>query len=138
MEGFWKKMFLVIGLVSLTIVLAVLDTQFETQYLQKVFLTSVSITFLYLVLKFLIEELLVGKLKDYKTRYTVKKTTSILFLLLVTVFVIGIWIENTQAILVAYGLIAAGIAISLQDFVEGCRGFNYYGDDSTLHGLLFV
>ena len=86
------------------------------------FLTSVSITFLYLVLKFLIEELLVGKLKDYKTRYTVKKTTSILFLLLVTVFVIGIWIENTQAILVAYGLIAAGIAISLQDFFKGFTG----------------
>jgi small-conductance mechanosensitive channel len=36
--------------------------------------------------------------------------------------VITVWIENTQAILVAYGLIAAGIAISLQDFFKGFAG----------------
>jgi len=122
MEGFWKKVLLVTVMVVLSIFLAVSSIHFDVKYLSKIFLTCVAVTFLYLVLKFLIEEILVGKLKDYKTRYTVKKTTSILFVVLVLVFIVGIWIENTQAILVAYGLIAAGIAISLQDLFKGFTG----------------
>ena len=88
----------------------------------KFFISAATITVLYFVFKLLFEELLVGRLKDYKARYTVKKTTSILFLLISLVILVGIWIENTQAIVVAYGLIAAGIAISLQDFFKGFTG----------------
>ncbi|MBN1389484.1 MAG: mechanosensitive ion channel family protein [Candidatus Thermoplasmatota archaeon] len=122
MEGFWKKVLIAALFVMITFFLAVVDMRFDVKYLSKVFLTLVSITLLYLVLKLLVEEFLVGRLRDYRTRYTVKKTTSILFLLLASVFIIGIWIENTQAILVAYGLIAAGIAISLQDLFKGFTG----------------
>lgn len=122
MKGFWKKVLIGVLLVITAIVMVVIDLRFGIRYSGKVILTLVSITFLYLVLKLLVEELLAGKLKDYKTRYTVKKATSVLFLILVMVFIVTIWIENTQALLVAYGLIAAGIAISLQDLFKGFTG----------------
>jgi small-conductance mechanosensitive channel len=76
----------------------------------------------YLILKVILEEFAGGRVKDYKLRYTSRKVLSILFVLAVISVLITIWIENTQAIVVAYGLIAAGIAISLQDFFKGFAG----------------
>ncbi|MFW3145768.1 MAG: mechanosensitive ion channel family protein [Thermoplasmatota archaeon] len=117
-----KKAVILFLLLIISIILLFLDYFIGYPFSWKLFISAASITVLYLVFKLFFEELLVGRLKDYKARYTVKKTTSILFLLICSVILVGIWIENTQAILVAYGLIAAGIAISLQDFFKGFTG----------------
>jgi small-conductance mechanosensitive channel len=122
MKGTTKKILILLALLSLSLAVVTLDYFVDFQFSRKLFISGAVLTILYFVFKVLIEELLVGRLKEYKTRYTVRKTTSILFLLLSTIVLIGLWIENTQAILVAYGLIAAGIAIALQDFFKGFTG----------------
>jgi len=122
MKNTIKKILILFILLVATISVVIIDNFIDFRVSGKLFISGTSLTILYFVFKILIEELLVGRLKDYKTRYTVRKTTSILFLLLSTIVLIGLWIENTQAILVTYGLIAAGIAIALQDFFKGFTG----------------
>ena len=89
---------------------------------QKGFWTFLFIGVIYFLFKFILEETISKRIKDYKAKYSFKKTLSILYLLILAVNVLIIWAEDTQAILVAYGLVAAGIAISLQDFFKNFVG----------------
>lgn len=90
--------------------------------LEKLIFSLLIINIFYLLFKVILEGLVHRRLKDYRRRYTFRKTNSFVFLLLVLIILIAIWIENTQAILVAYGLLAAGIAIALQDLFKGFSG----------------
>ncbi len=66
---------------------------------------------------------IVGKrIKDYKLRYSFKKIINILFFVVILAVGIRIWIEDPQTLLVSYGLIAAGVTISLQDFFKNFIG----------------
>jgi small-conductance mechanosensitive channel len=68
------------------------------------------------------EDALTNKIKNSKTKYSLKKTSSILFYFVLGLAILAIWVENAQAILVSYGLIAAGVAIALQDFFKNIVG----------------
>lgn len=62
------------------------------------------------------------KIRDAKARYSFRKTIQLLFILISFVVVLRIWIPNPQALLVAYGLVAAGVAIALQDVFKNFAG----------------
>lgn len=65
----------------------------------------------------------IGKyLHNSKVRYTFQKTASIILLVLALIIVIRIWVEDPQALLVAYGLITAGVAVALQDVFKNIAG----------------
>lgn len=81
-----------------------------------------AIALLYFVFKFLLEGAIVKKIRDSKARYSFRKTVQLLFLVISFIVVLRIWIINPQALLVAYGLVAAGIAIALQDVFKNFAG----------------
>lgn len=89
---------------------------------QKGAYSFIAITLAYFIFKVLLEGLVAGKIKDGKTRYSFRKTTSTLYLTVAFIVVLRIWIINPQALLVAYGLIGAGVAVSLQDFFKNVAG----------------
>ena len=76
----------------------------------------------YLFFKILLEALVSKEIKKSRSRYTFRKTTQILFLVISFIAILRIWIINPQALLVAYGLIAAGVAIALQDLFRNFAG----------------
>ena len=117
-----RKILLLFSMILLSGCSFILYYLLEGEFLSKIFYSTVSITITYLVIKVVLEEIFASRLKDYRFRYNTRKVLSIVFIILITGALMTIWIENTEAILVAYGLLAAGIAIALQDFFKGFTG----------------
>lgn len=95
--------------------------QYNNDYLLKGVYTFAALAAAYLVFK-LGEEVIGKMIKEVKTRYFFSKITSLTYVILMVVVVITIWIEDPQVLLVSYGLVAAGVAIALQDFFKNLMG----------------
>lgn len=88
----------------------------------KLFTSLVSVTVLYAVFSIGIEEFFARRLSDSKTRYGFRKAVSLIFIILTLFVLLRVWIPNPQALLVAYGVVAAGLAVALQDLVKNLAG----------------
>ena len=122
MKALSRKILLLLSLVLITVCFYIVKELFDKEYLMKSFHSMVSISVIFLIVKVILEEIFASRLKDYRFRYNTRKVLSIFFIILLLGTLLTIWIENTQAILVAYGVLAAGIAIALQDFFKGFTG----------------
>jgi small-conductance mechanosensitive channel len=115
-----------IGIFSILGVLAVafgtVNVYTQDVNLSKLFYSVVAIAFSYLFFRIILEQLIAKEILESKTRYSFRKTTSLLFLITSFVVILRIWIVNPQALLVAYGLVAAGVAIALQDLFKNFAG----------------
>jgi small-conductance mechanosensitive channel len=115
----------IIGLLSLIIITVLFwyaNFRYPNLYLEKGFYTFLALTIIHFVFKSVFEGIVARKIKESKTRYTFRKTASILYFVVLLLAVIRIWVEHTQALLVSYGLVAAGIAIALQDVFKNFAG----------------
>jgi len=97
-------------------------SNFYNFYIIKGFYTFLALTIIYIIFRVFLEELIVKRLKQTKMKYSFKKTISILYLLVFLFALVAIWIEQTETILISYGLIGAGIAVSLQDVFKNFAG----------------
>lgn len=84
-------------------------------------------TFLCFALVFIFYVIITGRfakkvIKDSRARYTFKKGILIISLIVLAFAVVQIWIENTESLTISYGIIAAGVAIALQDFFRNFVG----------------
>ncbi len=109
-------------LALLTGALWFLATQYEHPYLTNSFNTALTVTVIYAVFKVGLEEMLAGRIKDSKSRYSIRKAVSIVYVTALVISVVTVWIPNPEALLVAYGIVGAGIAISLQDVLKNFAG----------------
>lgn len=76
---------------------------------------------------FIFYKIITGKLankviKDSKARYTFKKGILIILLIVLAFAIVQIWVENTESLTISYGIIAAGVAIALQDLFRNFVG----------------
>jgi small-conductance mechanosensitive channel len=117
-----KKIVTLLALIIITGAFWFAQFQYPNIYLEKGFYTFLAVTIVYLVFKSVIEETVVRNIKEAKARYSFRKTVSILYIVGILLAIIRIWVEHTQTLLVSYGLIAAGIAIALQDFFKNFAG----------------
>ncbi len=99
-----------------------IDLQYQNTDLTKVTYSLIAIAISYFFLKLVLEGFVSQRIHDSKTRYTFRKTTQLLFIVLSSIIILRIWIINPQALLVAYGLVAAGVAIALQDVFKNFAG----------------
>jgi small-conductance mechanosensitive channel len=100
----------------------VADYYYPNPNLEKAFYTFLALAIIYFVFKILLEQTILRTVKDAKTRYSIRKALSIVYVLVFMLVLIRIWVEDSQALLVSYGLIGAGIAIALQDFFRNFVG----------------
>ena len=117
-----KKITISALLIIVAILFWFLDTQFNEFYLIKGFYTFLSIFILYVFFKVIMEEGLSKGISDPKMKYSFNKIVSIMFMLILAVVLVAIWVEDPSALFLAYGLIGAGIAISLQDVFKNFAG----------------
>ena len=89
---------------------------------ERIFESALSVSLLYAFFSVAIEEFFAHRLSSTKTRYGFRKAVSMVMLIIILVVLLRIWIPNPQALLVAYGVVAAGIAIALQDIVKNLAG----------------
>lgn len=90
--------------------------------LQKGFYSFLALAVIYFAFQIFLESIVSNKIKEPKTRYSLKKILSILDLATFLIVAVVIWVENLQDILIAYGLIGAAIAFALQDLFKNLMG----------------
>ena len=89
-------------------------------FLERIFYTSLTISLVYFFF-FVVESLTLRRIKDERERYSFRRTVSILKILVLGVILLRVWID-TNYILVAYGIIGAGVAVALQDLFKNFVG----------------
>lgn len=91
-------------------------------YLENIFYTSIVMTVTYLFFTIILGVLLVGRITDMKTRYTAKKAISVLSVVFILALCLRIWVTDTSALIVSYGIIGAALAFALQDVFKNFVG----------------
>ncbi|PKL70715.1 MAG: mechanosensitive ion channel protein MscS [Methanomicrobiales archaeon HGW-Methanomicrobiales-1] len=86
------------------------------------FSTSLVLTITYLVFPVITGIFLVRKIADLKTRYTAKKAISIISVIFIIALCLRIWVTDTSALIVSYGIIGAALAFALQDVFKNFVG----------------
>jgi small-conductance mechanosensitive channel len=117
-----KRFLTLFTLISLAAALWIVNYAYPNIDLQKAFYTAAAIAIIHFLFKNLFEDVIVKRIKVSKTRYSFKKTVSIVYIVVLVAVVINIWVDNTQSLLVSYGIIAAGLAVALQDLFKNFVG----------------
>jgi small-conductance mechanosensitive channel len=98
------------------------NIKYPDQYLQKTAYSFSALTTIYFLFVILFEEFVTQRIRDSKTRYSLRKVISILGITVFLIVVVSIWIVETQNILIALGLIGAAIAFAIQDLFKNFIG----------------
>jgi small-conductance mechanosensitive channel len=113
-------------MISLTLafaafVSAVLDAWTTPDY-YKVTLTLATLAFSHFIFKVVLFYLLYAHLDSSRVRYSIQKVLTISHLLVATLFVLRIWLPDSNTLLAAYGFFAAAIAFAVQDLFKNIIG----------------
>lgn len=117
-----RKRLVFLTWVLITLLLWFAYQRYDDKNLQKLFFTFLLLVFIHFIFRMVFEEVVIKRIKDSKTKYSFRKTVSILYVFVFTIILLRIWVEDAQSLLVAYGIITAGIAIALQDLFKNFAG----------------
>lgn len=95
---------------------------FEDRALLDALLISLVVIFLAYIINSVTGNLILRKVSTAKDRYTLRKTASILITALAFAALFAIWFKRTSTLLIAYGILSAGVAIALQDLLRNIAG----------------
>jgi small-conductance mechanosensitive channel len=116
------KLIIVSILLILTSALWFLQVRFPDSNLTKAFYTALSLSAIYVVIKVIFEQIIATRIREPKTRYSMKRIVSMISVLAFIAVAVAIWVDNLQALLVSYGILAAGAAVALQDVFRNFAG----------------
>jgi small-conductance mechanosensitive channel len=117
-----RKVISFLSLMTISFLLWFANSRYPHLLFQKALQTFLVLVIVYFIFSIVLEEMIVKRIKETKTKYSFKKTISILELVVLAIVTITIWVENPEALVVSYGLIAAGVAIALHDFFKNFVG----------------
>ncbi len=117
-----RRFGIIISLAFLAALIWALNYVHPDVYLQRAFYTAVVVALIHLLFKHVFEDVLIKRITVSKTRYSFKKTVSIVYLVVLVAVVINIWVADTRSLLISYGIVAAGIAVALQDLFKNFVG----------------
>jgi small-conductance mechanosensitive channel len=95
---------------------------FEDRSLLDALLITLIVIFLASIINSITGILILKRVSTIKDRYTLRKTVSIIVTVLAIASLLVIWIERTSTLLIAYGILSAGVAIALQDILKNIAG----------------
>ena len=100
----------------------VMGLYYPLPLIDQLYQTALAFAIVYLIFWVVIDRVGRKWIRESKTRYTFQKAVSILAILILLGIGVRIWVEDAQALLVSYGIIAAGLAIALQDTFKNFVG----------------
>lgn len=100
----------------------VLNDIFNDVIYFRIFLSLLLTGILFTAYKITTEIIAKRAIKDRKAQFTFKKGILIISAIIFLVLGIQIWVENTESLVISYGIVAAGLAIALQDLFRNFVG----------------
>ena len=113
---------LLVLFILVSFLLGALNYWYPRTYLQNGFRTVLALVVIHLFFKIVLEGIAVERVQDKRTKYSLRKAVSIIYIVSFLAVSLSIWIAQTQTLIVSYGLIGAGIAVALQDFFKNFIG----------------
>ncbi|MCG7844651.1 MAG: mechanosensitive ion channel family protein [Methanomassiliicoccales archaeon] len=104
------------------VVLWSIDYTYPDDYIAKGAITFAALAITYFFFSILLYTLVAPRVTAAKTQYQMRKVLSVLNLVFSLAAVLTIWIVDPQALMVSFGLMAAGVAIALQDVFRNIVG----------------
>ncbi|MCX9084845.1 MAG: mechanosensitive ion channel [Candidatus Methanoperedens sp.] len=83
---------------------------------------SVVILLIAYVISIFIDNIIKKQIKETRERYSIRKAVSTVISIVVFGAILGVWLQETTTLVVAFGLLSAGIAIALQDLLRNVAG----------------
>lgn len=83
---------------------------------------SVVVLLIGYILNIFIENIIKREIQETRERYSIRKAVSTVVSILTFGAIIGVWFQETTTLVVAFGLLSAGIAIALQDLLRNVAG----------------
>lgn len=117
-----SRLIILSSLIIGSVLLGFANFRYPNAYLEKGFYSCLALTVIYCVFEVLFEEFVTKRIKESKTRYSLRKVISILSLATFALAFASIWIVEAQNILIAFGLVGAGVAIAIQDVFKNFIG----------------
>jgi small-conductance mechanosensitive channel len=85
-------------------------------------LTTAALAVVYFVFNIVLQDKIINKIAVPERRYYLSKASWIAYVVVIAIAISIIWVENIQALLFGFGLIAAAFTISLQDVARNFAG----------------
>ena len=117
-----RQLFLFTLLLLLSVGLGAAAHLLNDSLVTNAFSTSLVLTVSYLVFIIIIGRVVVRRITDQKTRYTANKAISVLSVVFIIALCLRIWVTDTSALIVSYGIIGAALAFALQDVFKNFVG----------------
>jgi small-conductance mechanosensitive channel len=114
------NLIMVVILFALSLGFGAANQLYGHQVLINLAYTSVGILITYILFKYVIEKI-VSRAFESKARYYMRKLVSIGYFSTIGLIIMTIWV-NPQVFVVGFGVMAAGIAVALQDFFKNLAG----------------
>lgn len=83
---------------------------------------SVVVLLIGYILNIFIENIIKREIQETRERYSIRKAVSTVVSILTFGAIIGVWFQETTTLVVAFGLLSAGIAIALHDLLRNVAG----------------
>ncbi len=122
MKTLSRKLLNFFALLALAGVAWFFNTSYHSDNINKIIYSFIAVAIGYFLFKIVLEEGVWKRIHELKTRYSFRKTTSILFIVLSIFILLRIWVIDPSTLLVTYGILTAGIAFALQDVVKNFAG----------------
>lgn len=111
-----------LALLIVAIVLWVANITYGNYYLERAAIMLFTLATIYLIFEVVLQGIVAREVKEPRTQYSLHRAISIAFWAAFLLAAIGTWIPNTQTLVVSYGLVAAGVAVALQDVFKSFVG----------------
>jgi small-conductance mechanosensitive channel len=98
------------------------NIEYPSPYLANASYTSLAAAVIYFFFKVVVDNAINYRVKESKRKFSIRKASSVIYMIILFITVFTIWVPNPEALFVAYGLLAAGIAIALQDLFKNLAG----------------
>lgn len=113
-----KKISILFLLLLTSLWIYFLNSNFSIPYGNNILQTLAVITATFLFFNIVLDYLIDRNINSSKTRYSFKKASSIAHSIILILLLVTVWAKSVQALFVAYGLVAAGVALALQDIFK--------------------
>lgn len=117
-----KKLIFTALFLSISLASWYAEGRVNVAHLDQVTRSAFTVTALYAFFELFVIGIGLKQIKDPKSAYRFRKTVGVIFYIILVLALFRIWIEDPQALLVSYGIVAAGAAIALQDLIKNLAG----------------
>jgi small-conductance mechanosensitive channel len=83
---------------------------------------SVVVLMIAYIVNIFIDNVIKREIKESRERYSIRKAVSTVVSILTFGAILAVWFQETTTLVVAFGLLSAGIAIALQDLLRNVAG----------------